>query len=245
MAVNRFNDSALGALERPLLAWMADRLPLSLSPDRLTLIGIAGAATTGAGYLASRWSLQWLWVACAGLVVNWAGDSLDGTIARLRGIQRPRYGFFVDHTSDLFSQSFIFLTLGLSPCAHFSIACLGVIAFLMAFVYSLICVEVRNTLRITYFGFGPTEIRALLIAGNLITLRLGVFDVGQELALPGWFGPVTLYEAVIVTLVSIAIPALLLLALRERRELAVEDPPKVPLNDAGLPLNSAVGAAQR
>lgn len=245
MPVIRFNDSALGVLERPVLAWMAERLPLSFSPDRLTLFGIAGALTTGAGYLGSHWSLQWLWLACAGLVINWAGDSLDGTVARLRGIQRPRYGFFVDHTSDLFSQSLIFLTLGLSPCAHFSIACLGVIAFLMAFVYSLICVEVHNTLRITYFGFGPTEIRALLIAGNLITLRTGVFDAGQGLALPGWFGPVTLYEVVIVVLVTIAIPALMLLALRARRELAREDPPRIPLNHPRLSLSGAVGATHR
>ena len=243
MPAKRLNDSALGAFERPALAWMADRLPSSLTPDRLTLIGIAGAVTAAAGYLASHWSLEWLWLACAGLVVNWAGDSLDGTIARARDIQRPRYGFFVDHTSDLFSQCLIFLTLGLSPCAHFSIACLGVIAFLMAFVYSLICVEVRNTLRITYFGFGPTEIRALLIAGNLITLGAGVLDVGQALGLHGLFGPVTIYEIVIVMLFTIAIPALLVLALRERRALAIEDPPRVPLND--VPLNDAVSAAQQ
>jgi phosphatidylglycerophosphate synthase len=227
---NRWNDSALGALERPALAWMADRLPLSVRPDHLTLIGIAGALTAATGYFASRWSLQWLWVACAGLVINWVGDSLDGTVARLRGIERPRYGFFVDHTSDLFSQSLVFMTLGVSPCAHFGIACLGLIAFLMAFVYSLICVEVRNTLRVTYFGFGPTEMRALLIAGNLITLRAGVFDVGQAFAPRGGFGPVTIYEITIVILFTIAVPALVMLALRERRELAHEDPPRVPLN---------------
>ena len=224
---NRVNNSALGAFERPALAWMADRLPLSLMPDHLTLIGIGGALTASAGYFASRWSLEWLWVASAGLVINWVGDSLDGTVARLRCIQRPRYGFFVDHTSDLFSQSLIFLALGASPCAHFSIACLGVIAFLMAFVYSLICVEVRDTLRVTYFGFGPTEIRALLIAGNLLTLYAGVFDVG--LPPRGWFGPVTIYEITIVILFTITVPALALLAWRERRELALEDPPRVPL----------------
>lgn len=227
---NRINISALGALERPALAWMAERLPRSLTPDHLTVVGIGGALIASAGYFASRWSLQWLWVASAGLVINWAGDSLDGTVARLRGIQRPRYGFFVDHTSDLFSQSLIFLTLGLSPCAHFSIACLGVIAFLMAFVYSLICVEVRDTLRITYFGFGPTEIRALLIAGNLITLWAGVFDVGVPPR--GWFGPVTIYELTIVTLFTITVPALALLALKERSELANEDPPRIALNGA-------------
>lgn len=247
MPVNRFNQSALGVLERPALAWMAERLPPSLTPDRLTLIGISGALLAASGYLLSRWSLQWLWLACLGLVINWVGDSLDGTVARLRDIQRPRYGFFVDHTSDLFSQCLIFLTLGVSPCARFSIACLGVIAFLMAFVYSLICVEVRKTLRITYFGFGPTEIRALLISGNVITLWTGVFDVSQGLPLPlrARFAPVTLYEIVIVTLFGIAVPALVLLAVRERRELAIEDPPRVPLKDSRLPLNDAVGAAQR
>ena len=235
--VNRFNNSALGVLERPALAWMAERLPSSITPDHLTLFGIAGALTTAIGFFASRWSLEWLWVASLGLLMNWAGDSLDGTIARLRGIQRPRYGFFVDHTSDLFSQSLVFLALGISPCAHFGIACLGVIAFLMAFVYSLICVEVRNTLRVTYFGFGPTEIRALLIAGNLITLRAGVLDVRQWLAPIGWPpAPITIYEASIVILVTIAVPSLLLLALRERRELAFEDP---------TPMPSASGAFER
>lgn len=227
--VNRFNNSALGVLERPALAWMAERLPSSVTPDHLTLFGIAGAMTTAIGFFASRWSLEWLWVASLGLLINWAGDSLDGTVARLRDIQRPRYGFFVDHTSDLFSQSLVFLALGISPCAHFGVACLGVIAFLMAFVYSLICVEVRNTLRVTYFGFGPTEIRALLIAGNLITLRAGVLDVRQWLAPIGWPPmPITIYEASIVILVAIAVPLLLLLALRERRELALEDPARVP-----------------
>jgi archaetidylinositol phosphate synthase len=236
---NRMNNSALGALERPVLAWMAERIPLAVTPDHLTLAGIAGAVLAAAGYFGSHWSLQWLWVACAGLVVNWAGDSLDGNLARLRRIERPRYGFFVDHTSDLFSQSLMFLALGLSPCAHFGIACLGLIAFLMAFVYSLICVEVRDTLRITYFGFGPTEIRALLIAGNLLTLRAGVFDVSQWFALRAWVGPVTIYEITIVILFAITTPALLMLTLRERRELAAEDPPRVPANRVAANLSGA------
>jgi phosphatidylglycerophosphate synthase len=210
----RLNDSALGALERPTLAWIAYHAPLWVTPNLLTTIGFLGGLAAAAGYLASRWSPQWLWLASAGLLLNWAGDSLDGTVARLRGIERPRYGFFVDHTSDLFAQTAIFLALGASPCAHFGVACLGLIAFLMAFVYSLICVEVRETLRITYFGFGPTEIRVLLIAGNLITLRYGVLDVG----------PVTIYELGILVICSIAVPALAVLAVRESRDLAREDP---------------------
>lgn len=242
MPVQRVNDSALGALERPALAWLADRLPYWMTPDRLTLLGIAGSIGAAAGYYASAWSLQWLWLASAGLLVNWVGDSLDGTIARLRRIQRHRYGFFVDHTSDLFTQSLLFVALGLSPCARFGIACLGVIAFLMAFVYTLICVQVRHTMRVTYFGFGPTEIRALLIAGNLLTLYTGVLDITQWLAPHTGYGPLTVYEAVIVLLFTIAIPTLLMLALRERRALDHEDPPAVPKNTAPTIASPAVHA---
>jgi phosphatidylglycerophosphate synthase len=213
-------------LERPALAWLAERLPSWLTPDRLTLIGITGAVSAAAGYFASRWSVQWLWLASLGLLVNWAGDSLDGTIARLRRIERPRYGFFVDHTSDLFAQALVFVALGISPCAQFRIACLGLIAFLMAFVYSLICVETRNTLRITYFGFGPTEIRALLIAGNLLTLRTGIVDLDVPLLPHALVGAVTIYDLVIMLIFAVAVPGLALLALREWRDLAQEDPPK-------------------
>jgi archaetidylinositol phosphate synthase len=223
----RINDSALGVLERPALAWTAERVPSRIGPDHLTLIGLAGALITAAGYFASRWSIQWLWLASLGTIINWAGDSLDGTLARLRRIERPRYGFFVDHTSDLFAQSLVFLALGLSPCARFDIACLGLIAFLMVFVYSLICVEVRHTLRITYFGFGPTEIRALLIVGNLITLHSGVLNVSAWFTPHGWVvPPVTLYELTILMLFVITVLALATLTLRERAELAHEDPPR-------------------
>jgi phosphatidylglycerophosphate synthase len=184
-----------------------------------------GSFMAAGGYIASRWSLQALWLASVGLLLNWAGDSLDGTVARRRRIERPRYGFFVDHTSDLFSQALLFAALGLSPCAHLHIALLGLIAFLMFFVYTLICSEVLRIMRITYFGFGPTEIRALLIAGNLITLSVGVLELGRLLpGLPPVIAAATIHEGVIVLLVAAAIPALVVLAIREARVLAREDP---------------------
>ena len=224
MLTKRLNDGALGAIERPALAWMAQRLSSRIVPDHLTALGLAGALTAAVGYIASRWSLQYLWLACAGLLLNWIGDSLDGTVARLRRIERPRYGFFVDHTSDLFAQTMIFLGLGLSPCAHFAVACVGLIAFLMAFVYSLICTKVSDTLRITYFGFGPTEIRALLVTGNLLTLWSGrVIDVSPWVALAARFAPVSLYEFFIVFISAIMVAALAVLALGERRALAAEE----------------------
>ncbi len=173
----RINNSVLGVWERPALAWMAARVPAAVVPDQLTALGVLGALLTAAGFILSQFSLSWLLLACVGLVLNWLGDSLDGTVARLRCIERPRYGFFIDHTSDLFCQTIIFVSLGLSPLAHFGMACLGLITFLMAFVYTLITAQARATMRITYFHFGPTEIRALLLLGNLLTLALGVIEL--------------------------------------------------------------------
>jgi archaetidylinositol phosphate synthase len=232
-AVIRVNHSVLGALERPALAWMADRLPASVVPNHLTIVGVLGAVLTAAGFVLSNWSLSWLWLACFGLIANWLGDSLDGNLARRRRIERPRFGFFVDHTSDLFSQAIIFLALGLSPCAHFATACLGLIAFLMGFVYTLIGARVRNTMRITYFGFGPTEIRALLLLGNLPILAFGVVYLQTRLTPFAAFGPLTGHDLGISVLSLGAVSMIAVLAIREGRALAVEDPPPTAPPDAG------------
>jgi archaetidylinositol phosphate synthase len=226
--MQRINDSLLGAWERPALAWVAARLPASVVPDHLTALGVSGALLTVAGYVLSRGSLTWLWLACVGLLVNWFGDSLDGTLARVRRIERPRYGFFIDHTSDLFCQIITFLALGASPLAHFGVACLGLITFLLAFVYSLINAHARATMRITYFYFGPTEIRALLLVGNLLALAGGVFDLRPWLPpLPG-VGGISIHDFAIALLSLAGVGAIALHAFRDGRALAAEDPPPAP-----------------
>jgi phosphatidylglycerophosphate synthase len=233
MAVKRVNDSVLGVLERPALAWMADRLPAWVLPNHLTVLGVVGALLTAAGFVLSYWALPWLWLACVGLVANWLGDSLDGTLARRRRIERPRFGFFLDHTSDLFSQVIVFLSLGVSPCAHFAVACLGLIAFLMGFVYTLIGAEVRNTMRITYFGFGPTEIRALLLLGNLCILAFGVLHLELRFTPLAVFGSVSGHDLVISILSLAGVGGIAVLAIREGRTLAALDPPPAAPPAAG------------
>jgi phosphatidylglycerophosphate synthase len=203
---------------------MAPRVPARFTPDHLTIIGVSGALAAAAGYILSRWSIEWLWLAVVGLIVNWAGDSLDGNVARARGIERHRYGFFIDHTTDLFSQALVFLALAASPCTRYGVAATGLIAFLMGFVYTLIYFKATDTMRITYFGFGPTEIRALLVIGNVITLRVGVLDLGQWWPALERFGPVTIYEVFIVMICVITVPAFALLAIQESRVLARDDP---------------------
>ena len=226
--LQRINDSLLGVWERPALAWVAARLPAAVVPDHLTALGVLGAFVTAAGYVLSRGSLTWLWLACLGLLINWFGDSLDGTLARVRRIERPRYGFFIDHTSDLFCQVITFVSLGVSPLAHFGMACLGLITFLLAFVYSLITAHARATMRITYFYFGPTEIRALLFVGNLLAIAGGVVDLRPWLPpLPG-ITAITIHDFAIALLSLAGVSAIALHALGDARVLAAEDPPPAP-----------------
>lgn len=226
--MQRVNDSFLGPWERPALAWVAARLPMAIVPDQLTAFGVLGAFLTAAGYVLSRWSLTWLWLASVGLLINWFGDSLDGTLARVRRIERPRYGFFIDHTSDLFCQVITFVTLGLSPLAHFGVACLGLITFLLAFVYSLITAHSRATMRITYFYFGPTEIRALLLMGNLLTLAGGVVVLNAWLPPLTGAGGVTIHDFGIALLSLAGLTAIGAVAIGDARALAAEDPPPAP-----------------
>jgi archaetidylinositol phosphate synthase len=229
----RVNDSFLGPIERPALAWIAARLPAAIVPDHLTAFGVVGALITAAGFILSHWSLTWLWLANGGLLINWFGDSLDGTLARVRRIERPRYGFFIDHTSDLFCQVITFVSLGFSPLAHFGAACLGLITFLLAFVYTLITAHSRATMRITYFYFGPTEIRALLLLGNLLTLLPGgVVDFQAWLpSLPG-AGAITLHDVFIALLSLAGLAAIGTHAVGDARALAAEDPPPTPAADS-------------
>jgi archaetidylinositol phosphate synthase len=226
MVVTRVNQSVLGALERPTLAWLAQHMPPVVKPDHLTLLGLLGALLTSAGLVLSCRSIAWLWLANFGLIANWMGDSVDGTLARYRQIERPRYGFFIDHTSDMFSQVVIFIAIGISPCAHFAVACLGLITFLMAFIYTMIGTHVRQRMRITYFGFGPTEIRALLLIGNLLVLAFGVLDVRSFVPYLSKFEWVSVHDIVISALAGIGVMLIAFLALREMRALGAEDPPR-------------------
>jgi archaetidylinositol phosphate synthase len=221
----RVNNSVLGVWERPALAWIAVRLPAAVVPDQLTAIGVLGGILTACGYVLSRWSLSWLWLACVGLLINWLGDSLDGTLARLRKIERPRYGFFVDHTCDLFCQVMTFVSLGVSPLVHFGVACVGLVTFLVAFVYTLIIAQARGTMRITYLYFGPSEIRALLILGNLLTLAVGVVHLRPWVPAPAWLAAISIHDAVIALLSAAGMLVITALAVGDAQALNSEDPP--------------------
>jgi phosphatidylglycerophosphate synthase len=162
----RINDILLGPLERPALKWLASHMPAWVTPDICTITGLLGAVVTMVGYILSTYHRGFLWLASLGFVINWLGDSLDGNLARHRHIERPIFGFFVDHTVDVATEVMIFLGLGLTPYVNFTVACLTLVGYLMLSVLVYIRTSVVGEFKISYSKLGPTEIRVLAILLN-------------------------------------------------------------------------------
>ena len=179
----RVNDILLAPLEKPALKWLSKRMPTWITPDILTAIGVIGAIMILLGYWQSQRVAEWLWLANLGFIVNWFGDSLDGTLARYRQIERPKYGFFVDHTVDSFNEVLIVLGLGLSPYVSFNIACLGLIGYLLMSILVYIRTYVNGVFQISYGKFGPTEVRIVLISLNTAMFFLGNPQIDLPLGL--------------------------------------------------------------
>ena len=169
----RVNDILLGPLERPALQWLAARMPVWVTPDSLTALGVLGALVTTLGYILSNIDKNFFWLASFGLLVNWFGDSLDGTLARHRKIERPKYGFFTDHVTDTFSQAVMFLGLGLSPFINFNVACLTLISLFMLEILVYVRTSVVGEFKISYGGLGPTELRVVAILLNTFMILMG------------------------------------------------------------------------
>jgi len=156
----------LAGPERRLLRAIAARLPGWVTSDGLTALGVLAAAGAGAAYALSGLSTGWLWVASAMLVVNWFGDSLDGTLARVRGTERPRYGHYLDHLVDSFATSALGLGIGLSPYVDLTLALGAVVVLLVLHINVHLESAVFGVFRIAYGRIGTTELRILLILAN-------------------------------------------------------------------------------
>ncbi len=151
---------------------IAQRLPIWLSPDHLTILGVLSALGVGTGYALSGLSPHWLWLASVALVVNWFGDSLDGTIARVRQTERPRYGYYLDHAVDAFTTAVIGVGIGLSPYLPMVIGLLLVVLYLMMSVNVYLESAAFDEFRMDYGWIGPTEVRAILVLANTLLVAL-------------------------------------------------------------------------
>jgi len=169
----RVHDMLLGSLERPLLQWFCARMPLWVNSDILTGVGVYGSVLVFFSYWLTYNDKGFLWLASLGFFINWFGDSLDGTLARYRKVERPKYGFFVDHTVDSLSVVLIFVGLGLSPYVRLEIAALACIGYLLVSILAYINAFVSGEFKISYARIGPTEMRLIAVLANTTIFFLG------------------------------------------------------------------------
>jgi archaetidylinositol phosphate synthase len=191
-AAQRVNRSLTAAAEKRLLVWMAERAPRWVTSDRLTLLGLSAQVGAGLCYALARFDRRVLLLACACMGLNWMGDSLDGTLARVRHQQRPRYGFYVDHVVDIVGAAALMGGLAWSGLLHGAIAVAMLVAFLLLAGESYLATYTLGRFEMSRGLIGPTEIRILLVAGTLKALgnpivrvlghRMLLFDLAGGIA---------------------------------------------------------------
>lgn len=220
----------LAGPERRLLRAIARRLPRAISSDHLTTLGVLGATAAGIAYALSAAHPAWLLAASAALVINWLGDSLDGTLARVRHTERPRYGYYLDHIVDAYSTAAIGIGLGLSPYFSLGIALGLVVVYLALSINVYLESAVFGAFRLGYGRFGPTEVRLILIAVNT-TLLLVPPAIPVHLLADG-------------VLAAAALGMVALLAVRFARNLRVLGRLE-PLSPGSMPFRTGVVAEPR
>lgn len=212
MTATREMTFLLADPERKLLRALASRVPRGLRSNHFTASGIVGALGAGTAYALSTFHPAWLWVASVMLAVNWLGDSLDGTLARVRDMQRPRYGYYLDHAVDAFNTAAIGIGIGLSPYVTFELALLLVVIYLTLSINVYLESTVFGKFRMAHGRVGPTEVRLLLVLGNTLLV-----------AGPAFLGALTATVRVFAdwAVAAIGIAMLAILAVRFGKNLAV------------------------
>ena len=191
----RVLESILAPAERRTLLWLAARMPAWVNSDHLTVLGLLSMLGAGLSYWAARWNPLAMAAVCAFLALNWFGDSLDGTLARFRNQQRPRYGFYVDHVVDALGALFLLGGLTLSGYMHPLIAIGLLLSYNLLAMESYLATYTIGEFRLTHFLFGPTELRVLLAFGSIYVVfkpvvhlfghSLRLFDVGGAVGIVG------------------------------------------------------------
>jgi phosphatidylglycerophosphate synthase len=190
---NRIHNSLTSSPEKWALVWMAERTPRCISSDHLTFLGFVAQVMAGVSYALARWNRYWLLAGIFFLALNWLGDSLDGTLARVRQQQRPRYGFYVDHIIDSFGGLALMAGLALSGYMHPYIAIGLLVGFLLLSIQSYLATCTLGEFQLSFWSFGPTELRILLSIGNIALLyrpmvfhgHYRLFDVGGAAGIVG------------------------------------------------------------
>jgi phosphatidylglycerophosphate synthase len=169
----RIQSNILAAGERRLLIWLCARMPPWVTPDFLTGLGFVGAISVFLGYALSVWHPAWLWLAIAGYGIHWFGDSLDGSLARYRQIERPAFGYFIDHSTDALANLIAMAGLGLSIYVDLDVALFTLAGYLLLSIHAFLAARVVGEIRLSYLAGGPTELRLTLVAMTIAMLIWG------------------------------------------------------------------------
>lgn len=219
----RIQTSFLNGMEKKALVWLAGRQPQWVTSDMLTVVGVIGAFLTGLGFALTHYGIGWLWLSSAGLVLNWYGDSLDGTLARVRNRQRPLYGYYLDHTVDCINEAFMFVGAGLSPLVDLNLALAVFILYLFLTVNVSINAHLKSEFRLTYAKLGPTEFRLIIILLNtLLILFPGLLSFSLELCGHSF----STLDLVAMGLIAVLALIYLVTVFADARHYATIDPPK-------------------
>jgi len=214
-AVSRIQQNILAVSERRLLNWLCARMPAWVTPDRLTGLGVVGSFVIFAGYALSTVDYNWLWFAILGYVMQWFGDSMDGSLARFRKIERPRFGFFIDHSCDGLTLLLILAGIGLSPYVQLEVALITLSGYLLLSIHAYLATHVLGEMRLSYLSLGPTELRFALI---FITFMMMVLGHDRD-----WFYPVSGFDLVFGAAGAIMILIFVVQTLKTGRQLSIED----------------------
>lgn len=218
--IDRIQQNLLATSERRLLNWLCARMPAWVTPDMLTAIGMVGALMVFGGYVASNLGDAWLWVSIAGYFVQWFGDSMDGSLARFRKIERPRYGYFLDHSCDGLATTLVVVGIGLSAYVLLEVALIALAGYLLLSIHAFLSVRVLGEMKLSYAYAGPTELRFILIA-----LTLAMIAAGSH---PVFFGVLTYFDLFVGGVGGLLIVFFIIQTLRTARRLAIEEPPRRP-----------------
>jgi phosphatidylglycerophosphate synthase len=216
MSATREKTFLLARPEGRVLEWIARRLPAWVMPDHLTALGVLAAIGIAVAYALSNQDPVWLWAASGLLVVHWLGDSLDGTLARVRKTERPRYGYYLDHLVDAIATALIGIGLGLSPYMLLATGLVLVIAYLVLSINTYLETNTLGVFSLGYGRLGPTEARVGLVAINSV-LALGIVPTALGMGL---------LDFVVLGIAALMVGALLVRAFRNLRELARLEPPR-------------------
>ncbi len=216
--IDRIQENLVARVERRALNWLCAHMPRRVTPDMLTAFGMFGAVLVFAGYLGSNLAYDWLWLSVAGYFVHWLGDSLDGSLARFRKIERPRYGYFLDHSCDGLATTLLVVGIGLSPFVQLEVALVALAGYLLMSIHAFLSVRVLGELRLSYMNAGPTELRLVLIA-----LTLAMYSVGRE---PGLIWGLNAFDLFVGGVGLLLVALFVIQTVQVARRLAVQEPPR-------------------